>query len=169
MSEEGYERTAGVLTDDLGFRLIGQDGNRFRYQAIENKDGGDYDGVYQGSNIVDVLCLPYSQPGFMGIGTVHHIAWRMPTDEQQQLLRSKIIRAGLNATPIIDRIYFHSVYFREPGGILFEIATNPPGFTIDEKVEELGTHLMLPKWLESVRKDLENILPRVNLSKEKPK
>jgi glyoxalase family protein len=105
----------------------------------------------------------------MGIGTVHHIAWRTPTDEQQQLLRSKIIRAGLNATPIIDRIYFHSVYFREPGGILFEIATNPPGFTIDEKVEELGTHLMLPKWLESVRKDLENILPRVNLSKEKPK
>src|SRR6185437_2478038 len=124
LSEEGYERTAGVLTDDLGFRLIGQDGNRFRYQAIENKDGGDYDGVYQGSNIVDVLCLPYSQPGFMGIGTVHHIAWRTPTDEQQQLLRSKIIRAGLNATPIIDRIYFHSVYFREPGGILFEIATN---------------------------------------------
>jgi glyoxalase family protein len=61
------------------------------------------------------------------------------------------------------------VYFREPGGILFEIATNPPGFTIDEKVDELGTHLMLPKWLESVRKDLENILPRVNLSKEKPK
>lgn|SRR5689334_3943465 len=169
LSEEGYERTAGVLTDDLGFRLIGQDGNRFRYQAIENKDGGDYGGVYQGSNIVDVLCLPYSQPGFMGIGTVHHIAWRTPTDEQQQLLRSKIIRAGLNATPIIDRIYFHSVYFREPGGILFEIATNPPGFTIDEKVDELGTHLMLPRWLESVRKDLENILPRVNLSKEKPK
>ena len=98
--------------------------------------------------------------------TVHHIAWRTPTDEQQQLLRNKIVRAGLNATPIIDRIYFHSVYFREPGGILFEIATNPPGFTIDEKVEELGTHLMLPKWLESVREDLEKILPRVNLSKE---
>jgi glyoxalase family protein len=74
----------------------------------------------------------------------------------------------MNATPVIDRTYFHSVYFREPGGVLFEIATNPPGFTIDEKVEELGTHLMLPRWLESVRKDLEKVLPRVNLpGKEK--
>jgi len=161
LCEEGYERTASVLTDDLGFRLTGQDGNRFRYQVIENKD----EGVYQGSNIVDLLCLPYTQPGFVGIGTVHHVAWRTPTDEQQLLLRSKVIRSGLNATPVIDRTYFHSVYFREPGGILFEIATNPPGFTIDEKVEELGTHLMLPKWLESVRKDLETVLPRVNLSK----
>ena len=137
----------------MGFRLIGQDGNRFRYQTIGGKDDGDYNEVYQGSNIVDLLCLPYTQSGCVGIGTVHHIAWRTPTDEQQQLLRNKIVRAGLNATPIIDRIYFHSVYFREPGGILFEIATNPPGFTTDEKVEELGTHLMLPKWLESVRED----------------
>jgi glyoxalase family protein len=161
LCEEGYERTASVLTDDLGFQLTGQDGNRFRYQVIEIKD----EGVYQGSNIVDLLCLPYTQPGFIGIGTVHHVAWRTPTDEQQLLLRRKIIRSGLNATPVIDRTYFHSVYFREPGGILFEIATNPPGFTMDERTEELGTHLMLPKWLESVRKDLEKVLPRVSLPK----
>jgi glyoxalase family protein len=69
----------------------------------------------------------------------------------------------LNATPVIDRTYFHSVYFREPGGILFEIATNPPGFTVDEKAEELGTHLTLPKWLEPMRKDLENLLPPVHI------
>lgn len=67
----------------------------------------------------------------------------------------------MNATPVIDRFYFHSVYFREPGGILFEIATNPPGFTVDEKAEELGTHLVLPPWLESVRGELERVLPAI--------
>ena len=163
LSEEGYERTASVLTDELGFEFMGQDGSRFRYQATTTASKDDVGG-YQGSNnIIDVLCLPYTQYGFTGVGTVHHIAWRTPTDEQQKLLRNRIIKAGLNATPVIDRTYFHSVYFREPGGVLFEIATNPPGFTIDEKVEELGTHLMLPKWLEPVRKDLEKVLPKVNL------
>ena len=75
--------------------------------------------------------------------------------------------AGLDATPVIDRFYFHSVYFREPGGVLFEIATNPPGFTIDEREEDLGTNLVLPPWLESVRKDLVKILPPVRLPKKK--
>ena len=79
-------------------------------------------------------------------------------------MRHSIVRAGLNATPVIDRFYFHSVYFQEPGGILFEIATNPPGFMIDEKLEELGTHLVLPPWLEPDRKSLERILPKVDLS-----
>ncbi len=79
---------------------------------------------------------------------------------------ANIVRAGLNATPVIDRFYFHSVYFREPGGVLFEIATNPPGFMIDEKLEDLGTHLMLPPWLEPMRKDLEKVLPRVQLPKK---
>jgi glyoxalase family protein len=82
-------------------------------------------------------------------------------------LRDRIGKAGLDATPVIDRTYFHSVYFREPGGVLFEIATNPPGFAIDEKVQELGTHLMLPKWLEPVRKDLVKVLPKVDLPKRK--
>ena len=83
--------------------------------------------------------------------------------KNKKYLRSSIIKAGLNATPIIDRIYFHSVYFREPGGVLFEIATDPPGFTIDQKPSELGTHLMLPEWLESERNNLEKILPRLSL------
>ena len=103
----------------------------------------------------------------IGVGTVHHVAWRMPSDEQQKMLRAKIVKAGLNATPVLDRVYFHSVYFRESGGVLFEIATNPSGFATDEKVEELGTHLMLPPWLESVRKDLESVLPRVRFPMRK--
>ena len=78
--------------------------------------------------------------------------WHMPTCEQQEVLHSSIITAALNARPVIDRFYFDSVYFREPGGILFEIATNPPGFTTDEKAEELGSKLMHPPWLESERK-----------------
>jgi glyoxalase family protein len=78
-------------------------------------------------------------------------------------LRREIIKEGLNATPVIDRIYFHSVYFREPGGVLFEIATVPPGFAIDEKLEELGNRLMLPPWLEPDRKSLEKLLPKVNI------
>jgi glyoxalase family protein len=170
LSEEGYERTASVLTNELGFKLTSQDGSRFRYQISTAKyNNGNNDEDYQGSNIVDVLCLPNTQYGIMGVGTVHHVAWRTPTDEQQKLLRTRIIKAGLNATPVIDRTYFHSVYFREPGGVLFEIATNPPGFTIDEKVEELGAHLTLPKWLEPVRKDLEEVLPRVNLRRKEEK
>jgi glyoxalase family protein len=165
LSEEGYERTASVLTDELGFIPTHQDGSRFRYE-IPNGDAAIPGEESRGANIVDVLCLPYLQQAVVGIGSVHHVAWRTPTDEQQLVLRRNIVRAGLNATPVIDRFYFHSVYFREPGGVLFEIATNPPGFMIDEKLEDLGTHLVLPPWLESMRKDLEKILPRVQLPKK---
>ncbi|MDW0212293.1 MAG: ring-cleaving dioxygenase [Nitrososphaeraceae archaeon] len=154
LSEEGFERTAGILEEELGFSLIGQEKSRFRYK-IKNSETG--------ASIVDVLCLPYTPSGYIGLGSVHHVAFRTPTDEKQKVLRSSIIKAGLNATPVIDRTYFHSVYFREPGGILFEIATDPPGFTIDQKPSELGTRLMLPEWLESERKNLEKILPRLSL------
>ena len=166
LSEEGYERTSSVLTDELGFIPTRHEGSRFRYEiptsalsSTINQEGG-------GAKIVDVLCLPYTQQAVIGIGSVHHVAWRTPTDEQQKVLRRNIIRAGLNATPVIDRFYFHSVYFREPGGILFEIATNPPGFMVDEKADELGTHLVLPPWLEPMRKDLLKILPSVRIPKK---
>ena len=174
LSEVGYEHTAHVLTNELGFKFIGQDGSRYRFQisGVEEDDTAGRNNTkeeYNGSNIVDVLCLPNAQYGMIGVGTVHHVAWRTPSDEQQKTLRAKIVKAGLNATPVIDRIYFHSVYFREPGGVLFEIATNPPGFATDEKIEELGTHLMLPPWLESVRKDLERVLSPVHLPHKKEK
>ena len=178
LSEEGYERTASVLIDELGFIPTRHDGSRFRYEITTSSSTTGYastsniakeqeeEEIRGRANIVDVLCLPYTQQAVMGIGSVHHVAWRTPTDEQQKILRHNIVRAGLNATPVIDRFYFHSVYFREPGGILFEIATNPPGFVIDEKAEYLGTRLVLPPWLEPMRKDLEKILPQVHLPKK---
>jgi len=155
ISEEGFERTADILTEELGFSSVGQEKSRFRYE-IQNSE--------HGASIVDVLCLPYTPLGYIGVGSVHHVAFRTSTDEKQKDLRLSIIKAGLNATPIIDRTYFHSVYFREPGGVLFEIATDPPGFTVDQKLSELGTRLMLPEWLESERASLEKILPRLKLS-----
>ena len=165
LSEEGYEQTSSVLTDELGFVPTRQEGSRFRFEIPKSSSPIDgKDNLIDGARIVDVLCLPYSREAFIGIGSVHHVAWRTPTDEQQKQLRYKIIQTGLNATPVIDRFYFHSVYFREPGGILFEIATNPPGFMVDEKEEELGTHLSLPPWFESVRADLEKVLPQVKLN-----
>lgn len=161
LAVEGYERTASVLTKQLGFQSTRGEGSRFRYEMMRNgNNNNNNEGL---GSIVDVLCLPYSPPGYVGVGTVHHVAWRTPTDKQQIVLRQEIVKHGLNATPVIDRIYFHSVYFREPGGVLFEIATNPPGFTIDEKVEELGNRLTLPPWLEPDRKSLEKLLPKVNL------
>jgi len=165
LSEEGYDRTASVLTDELGFMPTRQDGSRFRYE-IPTASGVTRGEEARRANIVDVLCLPDTQHAVIGIGSVHHVAWRTPTDAQQKVLRHNILRAGLNATPVIDRFYFHSVYFREPGGVLFEIATNPPGFMVDEKAEGLGTRLVLPPWLEYMRKDLEKVLPRVCLPKK---
>ena len=172
LSEEEYERTASVLTNELGFVPTLQDGSRFRYEipttvssssSYPSNQQEEEEENLRGANIVDVVCLPYTRQATIGIGSVHHVAWRTPTDEQQIVLRKNIVKAGLNATPVIDRFYFHSVYFHEPGGVLFEIATNSPGFTVDEKAEELGTHLTLPKWFEPMRKDLERRLLPVHL------
>jgi len=156
LSEEGYERTSEILCE-LGYKMIANEGNRFRYQ-LENAQG------VAGSKILDVLCLPYTPNGIIGIGTVHHIAFRTPSDEKQKSIRDSIIKIGLNPTPVLDRTYFHSVYFREPGGVLFEVATDPPGFTVDQKIQDLGKRLMLPRWLEPVREKLERVLPKIDLS-----
>ncbi len=154
LSEEGYERTASLLTDTMGFRLVDQEGERFRY---ETGPGG-------ASSYVDLLCQPELLRGEVLVGTVHHLAWRTPSDEEQKAWREDVIKAGCNATPVIDRRYFHSVYYREPGGVLFEIATDPPGFTVDEPEEKLGSSLRLPPWLESSRKQIENALPKIELT-----
>ena len=156
LSEEGYERTSEILKE-LGYKMIANEGNRFRFQQTNSKSIG--------AKVLDVLCLPYTPYGMIGIGTVHHIAFRTPSDENQKSIRENIIKIGLNPTPVIDRTYFHSVYFREPGGVLFEIATDPPGFTLDQKVEDLGKKLMLPRWLEPVRGRLEKVLPKIELPK----
>jgi len=171
LSLEGYERTAALLTENMGFSKTKNEGNRFRFQIKDkekiidelysNKQKRELD-LLNFPSTVDLVCLPYTQRGSMGVGTVHHIAWRTPTDASQLDMRKKIVNTGLDATPVIDRTYFHSVYFREPGGILFEITTDPPGFMVDQKEEELGQKLLLPEWLEPNRKYLEQVLPKIS-------
>jgi glyoxalase family protein len=153
LTEAGYQRTAALLTDTMGFRLVQQEGNRFRYAAKSGDAGA----------IADVLCAPEQRPGRVAAGTVHHIAWRTADDQQQDAWQKELAGLGYDVTPIIDRKYFHSIYYREPGGILFEIATDPPGFAIDEAPEELGSKLQLPPWLEPGREKLLAILPPLRL------
>lgn len=153
LTEAGYQRTAALLTETMGFRLVGEEGNRFRYAAHSGDAGA----------IADVVCAPEVRPGRVGVGAVHHIAWRAADGRQQESWRKELARLGYNVTPVIDRKYFQSIYYREPGGILFEIATDPPGFTVDETPEALGSKLQLPPWLESSRKELLAVLPPLRL------
>ncbi|VFJ14388.1 ring-cleaving dioxygenase [Candidatus Nitrosocosmicus franklandus] len=172
LSLEGYERTADLLTENMGFSNTKKEGNRFRFEIKDkekmidnfysNKEKRKLD-LLNSPSSVDLICLPDTRRGYMGLGSVHHIAWRTPNDESQLDLRKRIVNTGLNATPVIDRRYFHSVYFREPGGILFEIATDPPGFLVDQNEDELGQKLLLPQWLEPDRKYLEQVLPKINI------
>jgi glyoxalase family protein len=150
---DGYEHTAAVLTDVMGFRQIAEEGSRFRFQAGE----GDH------AAMIDLHCQPEGERGRMGVGAVHHIAWRTASAATQLEWRSVIAAAGLNVSPVLDRNYFQSIYYREPGGVLFEIATDPPGFAVDEPLEALGTHLKLPAWLESRRERLEANLPELRI------
>jgi glyoxalase family protein len=143
--EEGYEMTAELLTETLRFKQVGQEGNRFRYATADGAPGG----------IIDVLCTPDGQRSRGGAGTVHHIAWRVPDDPDQLAWRKTLVGAGMNVSPVLDRQYFYSIYFREPGGVLFEIATDQPGFATDEAAAKLGTGLKLPPWLEGARDQIE--------------
>ena len=152
IAEEGYESTAKVLTELMGFALVGSEGNRFRYRA------GAGDGF---ASTVDLLCTPDARRGGMGAGVVHHVAFRTPDDPQQLEWRRRIVGAGLNVSPVMDRNYFHSIYYREPGGVLFEIATDSPGMTADEPAETLGSGLMLPRQYEPQRAAIERVLPPV--------
>jgi glyoxalase family protein len=151
---EGYERTAKLLTESFGYHLVKESGNRFRFVAPSESGPG---------RIVDLLCIPDGRPGAIAAGSVHHIAFRAKDDAEQLQWREHLVELGYNVTPVIDRTYFHSIYFREPGGILFEIATEPPGFTLDEKLDELGMHLRLPPWMESARPQIERVLPPIKL------
>jgi glyoxalase family protein len=153
---EGYERTAKLLTETLGYQLLGEMGNRFRFAAPEEAGPG---------RTIDLLCMPDSQPGRVAAGSVHHIAFRARDDQEQLQWRDHLVERGYNVSPVMDRIYFRSIYFREPGGILFEIATDAPGFTLDEAIEKLGSKLRLPPWLERVRTQVEGILPPVAVPK----
>tara|TARA_R110002033_G_scaffold58464_1_gene107766 strand:- start:2873 stop:3805 length:933 start_codon:yes stop_codon:yes gene_type:complete len=144
--------TANVLTSIFGYELVSQEANRYRY-VVDTVDH---------ASIVDLVELPSEKRGHVANGTVHHVAFRVKDDETLMYFREKVEAAGLNITPQIDRNYFHSLYFREPGGVLFEIATDNPGFMVDESVEELGLNLKLPAQYESRRSELENHLVKLN-------
>ncbi len=155
--ESAYERTAALLTETLGFQLIGEQDQRFRFAAASDDPG----------NLVDVIHRPDGNPGWGGAGTVHHVAWRTRDDEEQLAWQQDIADLGLGVTSVKDRQYFRSIYFREPGGVLFEIATDPPGFTLDESPAQLGQGLKLPPWLEPRRTQIEQTLPKLHLAKER--
>ncbi len=170
LSETGYERTAALLTETMGFRLLGQEQNRFRYEAPQANAGRPHAPHSEHSETgrtIDVICTPAGPEGRIAVGTVHHIAFRTPNDAQQCQWLAKIGGLGYNISPVMDRVYFHSIYYREPGGILFEIATDSPGFAVDEPVERLGETLQLPPWMEAQRSRIEAALPPIHLRQQK--
>jgi catechol 2,3-dioxygenase-like lactoylglutathione lyase family enzyme len=136
-----------LLTEGMGFRFVAEDGLRFRYRSAG------------GGSFVDLVQSGNSGGGRMGAGSIHHIAFRAENDGEQLAWRQELVERGFAVSPVMDRSYFHSIYFREPGGILFEIATDPPGFAVDEPIEDLGARLMLPDWLEPNRPEIESALP----------
>ncbi len=150
------EQTVALLTQVLGFRSLAKLDNRERYEVGRGENAGS--GAF-----VDLLDLPGETQGMVAVGSVHHVAWRTSDDEEQVAWRQKLTTIGANVTPQLDRTYFHSIYFREPSGVLFEIATDVPGFAVDEAPGELGSHLKLPPWLEPNRYQLEKSLPPVHI------
>lgn len=157
LSVETLEPTAQLLTGVLGWEQVGQDGQRVRFRAPS------VSGARQPGDVVDVLSRPEHSFGRMGVGVVHHIAWRTRDDAEQVAWRQDLVARGYGVSPVMDRTYFHSIYFREPGGVLFEIATDPPGFARDEAPDHLGERLMLPPGVEPLRAALEEKLPRLRL------
>jgi len=149
---EALEPTARFLGDALGFRASGNDASSHRFEAGAGGSG----------TVCDVRVATGFWRGAMGVGTVHHVAWRTPTDESELAARDDLVAHGAHVTPVRDRVYFHSIYFHEPGGTLFEIATDPPGFTLDEPLATLGAALKLPPWLESERAKLDRVLPTLH-------
>jgi len=144
-----HQPTAEMLVDGMGYLLLGQTGHRSRYTA-----GAGGPGTY-----IDLLTEPALPRGINGAGTVHHVAFRITDDQNQMAALTSLQERGTAVSPVIDRAYFKSIYYREPGGVLFEIATDGPGFAIDESVETLGTKLSLPPRLEPQRGQIEAALP----------
>lgn len=146
-------QTADVLTNIFGYINVAEDGARSRYAGASNDIG-----LY-----IDLVERPGEPRGQFGAGSIHHIAFRTRDDAEQVQYQAKIAAHGLGVTEVKDRQYFHSIYFREPNGVLFEVATDAPGFPYDEPIAELGTHLKLPSWLEPRRAMIEKMLPPVTL------
>ena len=150
--ESAADTTTGFAAKTLGMRHVGSDDGWERYEGRDPASG-----------YLEVASKPSLPRGSWGVGTVHHVAWRAQHDQEQLALQEAVRAAGVSTTPVIDRFWFHSVYFREPGGVLFEIATDGPGFGVDEDMETLGEKLVLPPWLEDERKEIEAGLPPIEL------
>jgi glyoxalase family protein len=148
------EPSARLLTELFGYRLTHEEGNRARYSAP---------GAATFGKEIDLHFTPGAARGRPGTGTVHHIAFRVATADEQLEWQKKIASLGYRVSPVMDRTYFQSIYFREPGGILFEIATDAPGFTVDESETKLGRNLRLPSWMEGSRTRIEAVLPALTL------
>jgi len=144
--------TADILTEVFGYTLLEQEGKRYRYitSNIEN------------AAIVDLIEAPEEERGIVAGGTNHHVAFRVANDDVLMTYREKILQRGINITPKINRDYFFSLYFREPGGVLFELATDNPGFTVDEPLDKLGTSLKLPVQYQPMRAEIEKALPELS-------
>lgn len=150
------ELTEKLLTQFMDYRLIAEESGRFRYGT--KGEPGD---------IVDIVIDPNGRQGVQSAGTVHHIAFRTANVASQLEIQQILLNNGYHVTEVKDRNYFKSIYFREPGGVLFEIATDEPGFAIDEDEAHLGELLKLPQWIEPQRAKLEARLAKVELNIEK--
>lgn len=151
--ERDLKPTATLLIEAMGFEHLGAESDWHRYGV----DGG------ASGKLIEVKELPEERGGQWGTGSVHHVAWRMKDSEEEIALRDIIVEMGLGPTPPIDRFWFKSVYFEEPGGALFELATDGPGFSRDEEIEHLGERLVLPPWLEPRRREIEAALPPLEM------
>ncbi len=151
LSLQNIKATAAILTEVFGYKLIDQKDNLYRYQTD----------VVETAALVDLLEMPLATVGVNAGGTNHHVAFRVKDEEDLMAMREKIVARGLHITEKINRDYFFSLYFREPGGVLFEIATDNPGFATDETVENLGSSLQLPNQHESMRAQIEKALPKL--------
>jgi glyoxalase family protein len=147
------EATLTLLREGMKFTPLENMAERIRFQV---GDGAS-------TAVVEILPTGDGQPGRIAAGSVHHIAWRTPDDPSQLVWQREISNLGLFVTRVMDRRYFRSIYFREPGGVLFEIATDPPGFALDETFAELGSELRLPPWMEARREEIEDILPEIKI------
>ena len=155
LNEANPDATIKLLTQSMEHTLIAEEAGRFRFGAVNATPG----------NFVDIQHSPGELRGHQGAGSVHHVAFSTDNHETQVTIREKLIDDGYMPTEILDRQYFKSIYYREPGGILFEIATNPPGFSVDEPIETLGQALKLPEWYESRRTQIEAGLPIIKLNR----
>jgi len=149
--ERDLSATGKFLTETMDFAVAGEEEGWTRF-AIGRGGSGAH---------LDVRQIPDGRRGNWGVGSIHHVAWRVPDEESQLAVRDRVAQARRQPTDVIDRFWFKSVYFKEPGGVLFELATDGPGFTADEDLATLGETLVLPPWLEEMRTEIERALPKL--------